>query len=142
MVPEGVNKFKVYEYGYSSTHLLMEDLTDLVLPQGNWQLLGISTELTEEQWRDLVSFHIFAYKDYKTTAIYKFKTAKESGLSLLEANGCFSVNPYGDMPPDETSTPLSWNSEGLEADIKKWQQAQENTGPRLILKKKEQNDGD
>lgn len=112
-----------------------DDSQFIKLPEGEWQILGISTEVTEGQWRELMLrtksflsgvFPVFHYSG--------FETAKESGLSLLESNGIFSVNPYGEKAPIVSDPDPSSQYYGAQMDeMHRWQQAQENTGPRLIL---------
>lgn len=64
-----------------------------------WHYLGQLSDITEEQWKQVVDDHddgYFYYPDgYKDTC----DTAKESGLSLLKANGVILENdmPFPDM---------------------------------------------
>lgn len=67
----------------------------VVLPSGQWSLLGRPKEITEEQWKGIVDTYPddgcggFAYMDY-TSCVNGFETAKESGLDLLKSKG---LNP-------------------------------------------------
>lgn len=63
------------------------------LPEGNWQHLGKATELTEEDWKGIVdvmktkNLYINYNRSIENPEVYCYKHAKESGLSLLKANG-------------------------------------------------------
>lgn len=106
-----------------------------------WQILGISTELTEEQCKPL-----FKHKDGYGLSFELPKPNNRAGYFtalaamevLLEANQCFSKNPYGEKPKREDFNSMS---DKLYADnifdwkLNKWQQAQQNTGTWLILRK-------
>lgn len=151
MVPEGAHGFELTKWNYQKqdylgrftllydslkmeTNLKKGDRPHVQLPEGNWQIVGLSTEVTEGQWRELMLrtksflsgvFPVFHYSG--------FETAKESGLSLIEANECFSVNPLDGVPRyvygQNNSANTVWYTE------KDYQQAQENTGTWLILRK-------
>lgn len=89
MVPEYGWDFRV-DYGNRVvlSFACINEPDAIKLPEGNWQILGLSTELTEEQWSEIVKYVGLpwcAYKDYRSNSNW-FSTAKESGLSLLEAN--------------------------------------------------------
>jgi hypothetical protein len=60
------------------------------LPAGNWEIIAKASELNEEQWKEIVEwFSILGdtgYQDYgKEYLSYGFKTATESGQSLLKS---------------------------------------------------------
>lgn len=165
MVPEGASVFKiVMKYKSTSRLPCFEDrlktlyltyegklgaLHEIKLPQGNWQILGLSTEITEEQWYDLVNSlpdpysnsHHRNYKDYCrnysiTRSQYIFNTAKESGLSLLEANECYSTNPMEPVweQTDANGTPYNKHFDYYSY-LRAYKEAQQNTGTWLILRK-------
>lgn len=144
MVPEGAKAWiNPYIKEYLHVGHIHGDAHSLPLPEGNWQILGISTELTEEEWTNLLPIEVTNiqgficgdYIDYLDRNNY-YETAKESGLSLLEANQCFSVNPYGKEAPIVSDPDPHSQYYGAQMDeLYRWQQAQENTGKWLILNK-------
>lgn len=63
------------------------------LPQGNWQLVGLSDEITEEQASTVIDEpSLFVYVDYTAKVDFgmkrKFDTALESFKSLMQSLGC------------------------------------------------------
>lgn len=64
------------------------------LPEGNWQLLGIATEIPEEVWQGIVESRWDYYKNYlcpKDGNVGNYKrlvciTATESAMSFLSAH--------------------------------------------------------
>jgi len=111
------------------------------LPQGNWQILGLSTELTDEQWIIIVEPLWNGFKNYllvnEPVGNYKRlvkETAKRSGESLLEANEVYSTNPISDEKPKPESYVV--HEEWL-IDCARWEEAKENVGSWLILKQVE-----
>lgn len=143
-VPEGASKFYIYEADWlqeeHSLHWRMPDNTDGELyfsdAQSEYEILGISTELTEEQWRGVLPIRKFRgfrglyYEDYKGIRVF-LASAKQSGISLLEANQCFSVNP---IPQPEAQLDEQGNGGYCDTWVSKWQEAEYNTGKWLILK--------
>lgn len=131
MVPDGAWKFGITS-GDRNLHYKIGTIRHIQkLPEGNWQILGLSTGLTESQWREVIKRQSTFGNDYYYYDIKAYKTAEESGISLLEANQCFSVNPYGSK-----EDVLLFPEYGCPSWIKnaeKWQKAQENTGAWLIL---------
>lgn len=69
-----------------------------------WNYLGKSTELTEEDWKGIVDqkdkgYGVLVNKDYaKDRFTHSLFTATESGLSLLKANGVVVENSLGKEP--------------------------------------------
>jgi hypothetical protein len=106
------------------------------LPQGPWQILGLSDQLSEEQWRELVHKQS-TFGDYYYVANNRsFDTATEAGLSFLEANGVYSKNPLGDEPEMKyKNTSCENDIVDYRYDYYQWEQAQANTGSWLILKR-------
>lgn len=101
----------------------------------NYQLLGIAHELTEEVWDTLVDKKpdvnsIEYFEDYSGKG-WGLDTATASGLSLLEANEVYAVNPYEDKEESDDG-----NFFGL-VDAVMHRQAQQNTGKWVLLKKVE-----
>ena len=111
------------------------------LPKGNYELLGIHPELTEEQAKMVVEIHSitrlqsFGYKNYlkSTNYIHDFscKTAKESFQSLMEREKCYTVNPYGKMPEYETQNILEYFE--YRKKLYKWQEAQQTTFDKYAI---------
>lgn len=70
----------------------------LILPKGNYQIVGLAKDLTEEQWEEIVERDGFYYierdvvkscwKDYRTNDenLVQF-SATESGHSLVKSHG-------------------------------------------------------
>lgn len=59
-----------------------------ILPEGSWTLLGLAKDLTEEDWKKVVSWFELAgktgYRDYHyDDPRFPYETASISGLSLL-----------------------------------------------------------
>ena len=67
------------------------------LPKGEWQLLGIHPELTEEMAKMVVDLpqyeHYFNYS-YKNAAFKWLRTAKESFQSLMERENITGYDKY------------------------------------------------
>lgn len=69
-----------------------------------WSHLGGSKELEEEDWKGIVDqgAHSGLFSHYVAGVmppnIYCYKTATESGISLLKANGVVMENPLGEEP--------------------------------------------
>lgn len=105
---------------------------------GELILLDFASSLTEEQWRGIVD-SILDF-DYEKNLYYKnycpepfqsefsYTTAADSGHSLLNANGIFKENPYGNY------------SQAIidKIDYEAWQSAEEKVFNPLILKHKNQ----
>jgi len=69
-------------------------MTGIKLPSGQYQILGKSTELSEEQMKEICPkcIGLSVYPDYnfkptRLVALKFFHTVQESYISLLEANG-------------------------------------------------------
>lgn len=97
-----------------------------------YEALGFSDQLTKEQLKRILPNSVLA----DMLDLYKTVWNK-----LMEVNGCYSVNPLGQRPkpyddPKFNNTYMGYNGymHALsEENIKKWQQAEANTGPYLIL---------
>lgn len=71
------------------------------LPEGEWEIIGKASELTEDQWKEIVERHKFSFmderrnrqisfKDYRDAEEFEvdcFDTATKSGLSLISSLG-------------------------------------------------------
>lgn len=69
------------------------------LPPGEWEIVGLSKEMTEEKWKSLVKEACFAgdrpywgYKNYEEGM--PFETASASGLSLMRHLGLDEKQNY------------------------------------------------
>lgn len=65
------------------------------LPKGNWTIIGKASDLTEEQWGQIVGWFELAgklgYRDYQSFDLsFPYQTASISGASLLKKH---RVNP-------------------------------------------------
>lgn len=127
-------------YSQHSGHIITRDL----LPDGNWQLIGKLTELTEEQAQTIVfRSRIGKYKDYKPTTVSKETdpiglinallemskdTALQSFHSAIEAEGYYVENPIPKPTPCGCMGPC-----GLVCPSEMWQDAQSKTLPANTL---------
>lgn len=76
-----------------ATSALMWDNGFTYLPTGNWQLIGLSDEITEEQASTVIDEpSLFMYVDYTAKVDFgmkrKFDTSLESFKSLMQSLGC------------------------------------------------------
>lgn len=65
-------------------------LVRIDIPKGNWKLLGKLHEISEDEWKGIVNWRIsddlgLLSKNYLDDHLL-FRTASESGMSLVEAN--------------------------------------------------------
>jgi len=147
-VPEGVKEFCIPPLSNILFYSCLNsgDLKPIELPF-KAEIIALSTEITEEQARELVPIENLyedwdgikcAYKNHLPFDVLKssglFETALESFNSLMQANQCFSVNPYGETKPFVSIFDDNENSSAKERRWK-WQEAEANTGPHLILRK-------
>jgi hypothetical protein len=99
--------------------------------EGELHIIGIATQLTEEQCTEIVSLFSSPYLGGKKYVSYHnmnlYESAKDSFASLMQSLGCYSVNPY--THPSKLS-PIGYNK-----NKQKWQEAQANTGTWLIIQK-------
>lgn len=86
-VPEDVTGFNLH-HNILLYPLGNDDVDGIRLPIGQYQILGKSTELSEEQMKEICAtrFNGANYHDYLKENVW-FKTVQESYLSLLEDNG-------------------------------------------------------
>ena len=98
-VPENAHGFKIVNsdnnMGQALFFFVGVGLDFKRLPEGTWSILGLSSDLTEDQWMEVVEkYHLQEkYKDYFTQPNSDlcaafcpvFSTAKESGYSLLKS---------------------------------------------------------
>ncbi|MGJ1362912.1 hypothetical protein ACR79B_20630 [Sphingobacterium spiritivorum] len=128
-MPEGAIKINVVEGCYGNEYKdkivynlkeytenqILNHIEQIDLPQGHWKLLRQFSQLTEDQWRDIVDLHYsqLGFEDYDSDCEFNvLNTATESGLSLLRANGILLENPV--------TVDLTGNNE-LNCDYAEWQ---------------------
>lgn len=113
----------------------------VTIPDGKYELLGIAHDLTEEVWRKIVKTNFRFNIKYNTlfldysTMHFKFKTATESGLSMLRANEIYDVNPYGEECRSYSEVIDGADVFELKEDMDNWTKAQQNTGKWVVLRK-------
>lgn len=137
-VPEGADEICIPNV-YITPHLqiwmpprrVLPDGEDIIeLPEGNWQLLGIATEIPEEVWQGIMPKGKVRYKDF--VGGYLFKKATDAAISMLEAHEVYSVNP---IPVPEAQFDERGNGGYCEKWIKEYEKAEANTGHWVILKR-------
>lgn len=115
----------------------------IILPPGNWQLIGKARELNEEQWSGIVAYVPYGFYNYEHATDGDLprnccKTAKQSGKSLAMANGFYWENQR--VKPDREDyesgvfTAMQDFADYKEA-MQKWEAAQKEVGEYVILKK-------
>ena len=124
-VPEDAREFKI-ENGLLLFKADFIPFGIVILPQGQYQILGKSTELSEEQMKEILPIYegaIRGYRIYTQRPDLLTKDIRESYLSLLEANGIVDRNPF-----DKSG--MTFSSEYQN----KWQEAQSKVKHYLVLK--------
>lgn len=103
IVPEDASGFLVSNAQLDNDLVYLKDgsykyIASLPGEIGNWKILGRGNDLTEEQWKGIVAQFVYKspfggdggetkYNDYTCDRVDAlFKTATESGLSLLKAH--------------------------------------------------------
>ena len=108
-VPFEANRFTLFndaDRPYISYFIGVETFREY-LTQGNWQLLCLSTELTEEHLKDVMPKLINRYQDFmdsKVVHTFSLSTATESFKSLKQILGVVDKAGYPDcgcMGPSE-----------------------------------------
>lgn len=115
-MPEGAHKINVVEGCYGNEYKdqivynlkeytenqILDHIKQIDLPSSHWKLLGQFSQITEDQWKEIVESDYRGYKHYwKDNGFvprgfnHRYKTATESGLSLLRAHGVVLENPLG-----------------------------------------------
>lgn len=115
------------------------------LPSGQYQILGKSTELSEEQKEEICdqvsSFGKMYWKNYLLPMSFTDGfTVQESYLSLLEANGIVDRNPYEKPDADKILDEYSCNENVIakmvyREDLEQWQEAQSKVKHYLVLER-------
>lgn len=130
LVPNDAKTF-ITDYNFLIIDLCQSTQKMIHIPFGRIEILGKATELTEVQCAGIVPQmkdpgYPFEIEDYKITF--------ENMMQSLE---CYSVNPYGCRPNDESmkykrySDGVSWHDHL----VNEWQKTEQNTGTWLILKR-------
>lgn len=89
-LPETASRFKIFNDNESYlSFFLKTETTRQYLPQGQWRILGIAREVSEEDWKPHVSCHrdFELYMNYDPTSDDLTNTSVKSGLSLLRSKG-------------------------------------------------------
>ena len=118
--------------------LLFVKIPEDSILDGNWQIIGLANEITEEHCEDLVESETDIWLQKMTYNCYTKKdaaylSAKESFESLMEANEIYSVNPYGKEPEDVPHLG-AWTQYRREK-WQEWKKAEERTGKWLVLRR-------
>ena len=148
-VPEDAIGF-IIDYFYLICNPYESDKKVIELPQCQWEILGKSTELSEEQMKEICPkcIGLSVYPDYnfkptRLVALKFFHTVQESYISLLEANGivdrCDIEEPEiyhddGIREPCKYDYPHGFDLEQYHKDLKQWQEAQSKVKHYLVLK--------
>ena len=99
VVPEGTKEFGIAEDSLGT--FLWTDVEvkggkfNSILPTGNYSLVGMAKDLTEEQWENIVGLAVYMrnYEELVKEGWWNYNeghplaTATESGLSLLKHHG-------------------------------------------------------
>jgi len=131
-VPEDAREFKI-ENGLLLFKADFIPFGIVILPSGQYQILGKSTELSEEQMKEILPIYegaIRGYRIYTQRPDLLTKDIQESYLSLLEANGIVDRNSAS-HPSDIDPT----NRSHYDKIEQEWQQAQSKVKHYLVLKK-------
>lgn len=104
------------------------------LPKGDWQLLGIYPELTEEQTNVIMEnekigsgVFFLGYINFLDGLAY-FDRALESFQSLMEREKCYTVNPFGDYFAD-----LAYGGDTHTPTFEQWKEAESRTFSKYAI---------
>jgi hypothetical protein len=146
-VPEGAANFAYLPVNEMLQYDIPVNYVSLIkLPQGNWQIVGISDQLTEEQCAELMQSESMVIDNSGNTTLYLspvdyHATAKEAFASLMQSNECYTLNPYAGMftprPPQEDTGDLGKIiGDVIYNDMRDlFLAAEANTGTWLVLKR-------
>ena len=139
-VPEDAREFKI-ENGLLLFKADFIPFGIVILPSGQCQILGKSTELSEEQMKEILPIYegaIRGYRIYTQRPDLLTKDIQESYLSLLEANGIVDRNNLAN--PDTTtilgSSPSGIYYEVLDELRDKWQESQSKVKHYLVYSRR------
>ena len=130
-VPEDATRF-VTDWKFLIVDIFSPTQKMIPIPEGQYQILGKSTELSEEQMKEILPIYegaIRGYRIYTQRPDLLTKDIQESYLSLLEANGIVDRNSAS-HPSDIDPT----NRSHYDKIEQEWQQAQSKVKHYLVLK--------
>ena len=131
-VPEDATRF-VTDWKFLIVDIFSPTQKMIPIPEGQYQILGKSTELSEEQMKEILPIYegaIRGYRIYTQRPDLLTKDIQESYLSLLEANGIVDRNSAS-HPSDIDPT----NRSHYDKIEQEWQQAQSKVKHYLVLKR-------
>ena len=131
-VPEDAKKF-VTDWKFLIVDIFSPTQKMIPIPEGQYQILGKSTELSDEQMKEILPIYegaIRGYRIYTQRPDLLTKDIRESYLSLLEANGIVDGNSAS-HPSDIDPT----NRSHYDKIEQEWQQAQSKVKHYLVLKR-------
>jgi hypothetical protein len=128
------------------------------LPKCNWQIIAPLSEMNEELWKQVVkqhnnnSFKNYGYVKKSANEVRlldafnesRFKTATESGESLLKSLNIIVVNPYKKPTGEDyyynsmasfDEQEMLWDKESYDKDLKQFEEAQQNLFNGVLIKK-------
>lgn len=139
-VPEDATKF-VTDWKFLIVDIFSPTQKMIPIPEGQYQILGKSTELSEEQMKEICEKEYFqgyfqGFCNYMSKQVTPL-TVQESYLSLLEANGM--VDRCDIKKPDEDyymnkSTDRAYSRALYRWKLEQWQEAQSKIKHYLVLK--------
>lgn len=103
---------------------------DIGIPKGNWQLIGLTSEVTEEQAKMMVDYlaitrslpPVYKYQCFNNWE-NEFDNALDSFKSIMQHLQVYEANPYGDKE--------LWGDVRYSPD--QWKEAESRTGQWVIL---------
>jgi len=131
-VPEDATRF-VTDWKFLIVDIFSPTQKMIPIMEGSWEILGKSTELSEEQMKEILPIYegaIRGYRIYTQRPDLLTKDIQESYLSLLEANGIVDGNSAS-HPSDIDPT----NRSHYDKIEQEWQQAQSKVKHYLVLKR-------
>lgn len=140
---------------HGSPKMIGEPKLNTLLPKGDYQIIGLSNQITEKRAKEICSKQYFYTGGVKISA-----KSLDIFKGLMESIKCYSFNPVGQKPNEEDYKLTGRNEQewkmidedrrGLKPTwasvlmsnytdkLSKWKEAEENTGSWLILKKIEE----
>lgn len=137
-VPEGVILTRHIVIPCESVNGFYHEM-NVKLSCGNWQYIGLSHELTEEQCAEIVDEDeipwqgLAWYKNYLDRQTNRqIDTALDSFRSLMASIPIYEKNPLGDDPQQAANMDY-WDDDVKGSNIKKWQEAENVSGTWAVL---------
>lgn len=134
----GIAKNKIRDklfLAHSPSDIIMTD--DIELNGVDWQLIGLTSEFTEDISQDLLprkspysGLIMFKYFDY-VSKIFSLDNALDSFKSLMQHLQVYEVNPYGEYPMiiNHRRLPVSM----VQRKKERWHKANQNVGKWIVL---------